>query len=129
MRMVMALSAVGLAISLYIWRKQMTRAPLLCLTRDCYRVINSPYARLFGVPNGALGSLMFATLVVLGAGMNARFALAYLWPLAVAIALAGVGLAAYLTYVQIFVLRGLCSWCLLSAGLTVAIFLLLLHRP
>jgi len=33
----------------------------------------------------------------------------------------------YLTYLQIFVLRALCSWCLTSAALTLAIVLLLIQ--
>lgn len=128
MRLVIGLALAGLGISLYIWRKQETRTPLLCLTRDCYRVIHSPQARLFGVPNGALGSLMFAAIALLGAGMDGGLGASFLLPVAIAIALAGVVLAAYLTYVQIFVLRGVCDWCLLSAVLITTVFLLLLRR-
>lgn len=128
MLLVAALATVGLAISLYIWRKQVTGAPLLCLTRDCHRVINSPYARLFGVPNGALGALMFAALAVLALAIQGKFLLPGLWVIALIMTGAGLVLAAYLTYVQFFILRGLCSWCLLSATLTVAIFVLLLSR-
>ena len=123
------LSLAGLGISLYVWRKQVTGAPLFCLTRDCHRVINSPYARLFGVPNGLLGALMFGTLAVLALAMRAGLPWPALWVVALAMAAAGMFLAAYLTYVQFFVLRGLCSWCLLSSALTVAIFLLLLGHP
>lgn len=123
---VAVLSFAGLGISLYVWRKQVTGASLFCLTRDCHRVINSPYARLFGVPNGALGALMFAALAVLALAMRANLPWPALWVAALAIAGAGMALAAYLTYVQFFLLRGLCSWCLLSSALTVAILLLLL---
>lgn len=128
MLLVAALSIVGLAISLYIWRKQVTGDPLFCLTRDCHRVINSPYARLFGVPNGALGCLMFAALTLVALAMQAKLDLPALWAFALVIAGAGMALAAYLTYVQVFILCGLCSWCILSAALTLAIFVLLLSR-
>lgn len=122
-----ALSLAGLVISLYIWYKQVTTGPVLCIGRGCATVIRSRYGRLLGVPNGLWGSIYFGGLV--GAAVAGAVVpeigpvLARIAALASAVALA---LFAHLAYLQFVVLKALCSWCLASAALTLAVFLLLL---
>lgn len=122
-----ALSLAGLVISLYIWYKQVTTGPVLCIGRGCATVIRSRYGRLLGVPNGLWGSIYFGGLVgaaVAGAVVpEIAHVLARIAALASSVALA---LFAYLAYLQFAVLKALCSWCLASAFLTLAVFLLLL---
>ncbi len=121
-----ALSLTGLVISLYIWYKQVTTGPVLCIGRGCATVIRSRYGRLLGVPNGLWGSIYFGGLVgaaVAGAVVpEIAPVLARIAALASSVALA---LFAYLAYLQFAVLKALCSWCLASAALTLAVFLLL----
>lgn len=122
---VTALGAIGAVVSAYVWYKQVTTGPVLCIGDGCARVIRSAYGRLLGIPNGALGVVYFgvAALTPLAAGW---------WPEAwapVRIAtLIALPLYAYLTYLQLAVLRALCVWCLTSAVLTVGIGVTLLAR-
>lgn len=122
-----ALSLTGLVISLYIWYKQVTTGPVLCIGRGCATVIRSRYGRLLGVPNGLWGTIYFGGLVgaaVAGAVFpEAAPALARAAAFASSIALA---FFAYLAYLQFAILKALCNWCLASAALTLAVFLLLL---
>ena len=120
------LSLLGLGVSGYIWYKQLTAGPVLCIGRGCAAVIRSRYGRLLGLPNGAWGIVYFGGLlvaVVVGEQLPSwRSPVASFGLLVSAVALL---LHTYLTYLQMFVLRALCSWCLTSALLTLGIVLVL----
>jgi uncharacterized membrane protein len=91
-------------------------------------VIRSRYGRLLGFPNGVWGAVYFGGLLV-AAGLvaaNPAWGIS-LGPLSLLASSVALVLHAYLTYLQIFVLRALCSWCLTSAALTLALALLLIQ--
>ncbi|RPI07665.1 MAG: vitamin K epoxide reductase family protein [Zetaproteobacteria bacterium] len=112
------LSSVGIVISGYLVVKRFTGGNLVC-TRwaDCDVVNNSVYSQLFGVPVSAIGLVGYLALLGL--------AIAALWThgrarhqillLTLFLSLGGVGFSAYLTYLEIYVIEALCSWCVASA--------------
>ena len=117
--LVAGLGIAGTLISAYVWYKQVTRGPVLCIGSGCAHVIRSRYGRLLGIPNGALGTLYFLAI--------ALTPLLDIWLQGVRLAMSFASAVAlvlyiYLTYLQFFVLRALCSWCLTSAVLTAGIF-------
>jgi uncharacterized membrane protein len=123
---IVVLSSAGLAVSAYIWYKQVTTGPVLCIGTGCAAVIRSRYGRMLAIPNGAWGTAYFGSVAV-AAGVAAIHPA---WAqgvslVSLAVSAVAVGLQAYLTYLQLFVLRTLCSWCLTSAALTLAIAALL----
>jgi len=117
-----ALGAAGTAISAYVWYKQVTPGRVLCIGTGCAAVIRSPYGRLLGIPNGALGVAFFLYIALTPWLRRWSPAAA---PLAIVAASVALLLYLFLTYLQVSVLRALCSWCLASAALTAMIFLLL----
>lgn len=125
--LVAALAAAGAGVSAYVWFKQVTTGPVLCIGRGCATVIRSRFGRMLAIPNGVWGTAYFSSV-------GAAAVLATLHPawapalgfLGLAASTIALGLHAYLTYLQLFVLRALCSWCLASAALTLAILLLLI---
>ena len=120
------LSLLGLAASAYVWRSQRFNKPIACWTRDCERVIRSPYSRLLGVHNSAIGFWLFLAIfflaLVVQQGLEAWYGLA-LKAIAL-LSLIGTLVSCYLAYIQFFVLKGICNWCLTSALLILAIFIL-----
>jgi len=108
----------GTAVSAYVWYKQVTTGPVLCIGAGCARVIRSPYGRLLGIPNGALGVVYFAAaaLIPVIAGPGSA-----LWSAMIAASVVALTLYGYLTYLQAAVLRAWCVWCLGSAALTAAL--------
>ena len=120
------LSLLGLTISAYVWRSQRFHKPIACWTRDCERVIRSPYSRLLGVHNSAIGLWLFFLIFF----MTLLHDLGWEpWPkltspTLIALSFIGTLVSLYLTYIQLFVLKGLCNWCLTSALLILAIFIL-----
>ena len=123
------LSLLGLVISLYVWRSQRYDKPIACWTRDCDRVIRSPYSRLLGIHNSAIGVFVFLAIFLGTLLRQAELPSAALaWPISLLLVLLsslGALVSLYLTYIQLFVLKGICNWCLTSTLLIFAIFIIL----
>ena len=130
---VAGLAAVGCYLAVYFsavyygWLPGDSRlVPRVChLEADtCRRILDTPQARLFGLPNSLLG-------VVFYAGMVSYAALAWRDPGPFHLAALGVsGLAVvvgvYLVYVLFRVLRVACPVCLICHGINLLLLILLI---
>lgn len=121
-----ALGIAGFLISVYIWYKHLTTGAVLCIGSGCATVIRSRYGRLLGIPNGALGAAYFLAVALTPVLQMRAPAMVPLITAATGVALI---LYVYLAYLQVFVLRALCNWCLMSAALTGGILWALLKVP
>ena len=132
-----ALSALGFLISCYFtavaYRWIPPNAPWIpafCRMgeRTCASIVDTPRARLFGVPNSALGQLFYLALalgVVSGVLFANPFFIVYL-------AFSGltVMVGLFLTYSLLFLTRVPCPLCFTSHGINFVIFILLvMARP
>ena len=123
------LSLVGLFVSAYLYLYTIGRiGSLACGTGGCETVQASAWSRFAGVEVALLGVLGYATLLVvsltaLRPGRNDQRG-----PMTLLTVLAGLGVlfTAYLTYIELFVIRAICRWCVGSAVIIVAVFLLAL---
>ncbi len=133
--LLLALSLLGLFDSLYLlWVYTSPSRPILCLGSGCDAVRASSYAHLFGLPLPAfgvasyalLGLLIFAVVLVSPPlGRAVQYAVA-------GIACVGFLFSIYLTSLEAFVIHAWCAWCVVSALVVTAIFvlsLLELRRP
>jgi uncharacterized membrane protein len=122
------LALLGLGVAGYLAYVETRQVAAVCgPVGDCNAVQASPYARLFGVlPVGVLGAMGYVALLAAWLwGRYGRGRLAELAPLAVfALALFGVLFSLYLTYLEPFVIRAVCAWCLTSAVIMTALLLL-----
>ena len=113
------LSLVGLGVALYLTLIESTSIPAVCgPIGDCNTVQQSSYARLFGViPVGLLGAVGYLAILAAWAWQKARKdGLAGYVPLALfGMSLFGTLFSVYLTYLELFVIRAVCIWCLSSA--------------
>jgi len=127
--LLLVLSLVGLFDSIYLlWEYTSPAHPMVCMGGGCDVVRASAYAHLGGLPVPIYGMVMYAFLVLL----------LFLYPLlpvsggrlsqSAVVVVTGVGFlfSAYLTGIEAFVLHAWCMWCVLSALLVTAIFLLAL---
>ncbi len=113
------LPALGIAVSAYLTAIHYDDGLLVCGLSDCHMVQTSDYAELLGIPVALLGLGMYVAVLTLVVARWLRPALTvYATVSTFAIALAGVVFAAYLTYVELFVLEAICQWCVVSAVLT-----------
>lgn len=120
------LALLGTGVSIYLTIVHYDEAALICGVGDCSTVQNSRYAEVAGVPIAVFGMLMYATILGLAIYRWRQPAATQsdtLTSVAFAIALAGVGYAAYLTWLEIAVIKAICQWCVVSALLTLGILL------
>lgn len=120
------LSLVGLADALYLTVQHVTGQSVRCtVTSGCSEVLSSSYAVVAGYPLAALGGVAYFSVFSLAilAIFGHRIAGKLLLPLVGGMFLVSL----YLVYLQAFVIRAFCQYCLLSAavttGLTVCAFL------
>lgn len=117
------LSVAGIAVAAYLTYVHYNHDALVCGLGDCSLVQTSRYAELLGIPIAILGVLMYVALLglsLLRLLLPARNDL--LSATIVSTSFAGLAYAAYLTYVEIWVIEAICQWCVLSAIITAAIF-------
>lgn len=120
------LALLGTSVSIYLTIVHYDEAALICGVGDCSTVQNSRYAEVAGVPIAVFGMLMYATILGLAIYRWRHPATVHsdtLTSVAFAIALAGAGYAAYLTWLEIAVIKAICQWCVVSALLTLGILL------
>ena len=121
-----ALAMIGLVDSIYLaWIKLANQVASCGSVGDCETVNNSRYADIGGVPIALIGAVGYLLILVLlgldrpGRGENeaVRFAL-------FGVTLAGTIYSAYLTYIELFVLRAICPFCVVSALTMTGLFVL-----
>ena len=123
---IMLVALGGFALSFYLWRKKRGHQALVCpIGADCRTVIHSEYSKFLGLPVERLGLLYYGAIIVvyvlLASSLNAQLS-ASLSLAALSASFGAFLFSIYLTFVQAFNLKQWCSWCLLSAALSTAIF-------
>jgi uncharacterized membrane protein len=123
----------GLLISVYLWMfKHGYIGALACGSGECATVQLSEYSSFLGVDVALLGALAYVTLLGL-----AMLGLQPGWldrqaPTRAMLALSagGVLFAAYLTWLELYVIQAICRWCVASAVIIVLVLILSLldHR-
>ena len=123
------LGLAGFLVSFHIYRKKKMDAPLVCPIKfDCNAVVRSNYAKFMGARVEVLGMLYYLLILfayaffvykpeVLSNSISGFVALS-----------SGVAFvfSVYLICVQSFVIRNWCFWCIVSAFVSAAIFVLTL---
>ena len=127
--LLMVLSLVGLFDSIYLlWEYTSPAHPMVCMGGGCDAVRASVYSHIGGLPVPVFGVLMYGFVVLL-------LFLYPLLPTAIArltqygvllVSGAAFLFSVYLTGIEAFVLHSWCIWCVVSALLVTAIFLLAL---
>jgi len=126
LRGIVLISLVGLFVAVYLLLYQMGfYGALLCGAGSCEVVQASRYARFLGQPVPLLGTLWYAGVLVLAfLALGPARGRRWVEVLLALTAIGGLLFSIYLTGIELLVLHALCMWCVVSAVLTVAIFLL-----
>lgn len=115
-----ALAGAGLAISAYLTSVKLAgELPVCGPLKGCETVALSSYSEIFGIPVALLGAAFSAAILVLAgwwwrAGDRPAILAAY------GLGLFGILFAAYLTYLELFVIEAVCVWCVGYAVTVVA---------
>ncbi len=112
------LSTLGVLVAGYLSLKRFTGGSLVCSRwAQCDTVNNSLYAKFYGVPVAFIGLAGYLVLLALAiatlradGGLQRR-----LIGLGLLLSLGGFAFSVRLTYLEVYVIQAICSWCVASA--------------
>ena len=114
------LSLVGLADALYLTIEHVTGQSVRCtIISGCWAVLSSPYAVVAGIPLAAVGAAAYFTVFSLA--ILTLFGYPRIATLLRAVVITMFAISVWLMYLQAFVIREFCQYCLLSALITTAL--------
>jgi len=120
----LGVSFLGLAISGYLLVTYVSSDPIVCVSGEgCLVAQLSEYSSFFSIPTPAYGVIFYFTLGIIAAIWSNENHRQLQMPLALLTSI-GLGISIFLTYVEAFVIRAWCSWCLGSAFLTIVAFVI-----
>lgn len=121
------LSLAGFFIAAYLYLFKIGKIGVIaCGTGGCETVQLSPQSRFLGVDVSLIGVIGYGALLVLALlSLQPRFS-GPAWPGRLVAWLSGgaVLFSGYLTYLELFVIRAICRYCVTSAVIITVIFLL-----
>jgi uncharacterized membrane protein len=116
-------SLIGLADSIYLTVEHLSGRSVRCtITSGCSEVLSSPYATIRGYPLAALGALAY--FAVFSLATLAAFGYKGMGKLLLLLVSAMFLMTLWLFYLQAFVIRHFCQFCLLSALVTTTLLVL-----
>ncbi len=114
--LIVILSAIGIINTSYLSYHSVKKTPVKCLffpPEWCLKVQQSKFSRTFGFPNAYAGLGMYLAILALTL-FFAGGTLASFTPISVIVWI-GFIFSLYFTFIQAFILRAFCTWCVLSA--------------
>lgn len=127
----LGIAGIGLVDSLYLTWIKLTHTEAACVigVGDCFTVNTSKYSEWNGIPIAVLGLAAYlAIVVVLLAATRLDFIRSISTYAVFGISFIGVLYSAYLTYLEVAVLRAVCPYCLLSAIAILAVCIITVAR-
>lgn len=117
---------LGLANAVFVsWQKKMLsmfNRPIHCLGKDsCQIVLNSKYASTFGISNDLLG-IFYYIVIFIEVELNKSSSLLLLLTVLAMI------FSVRLLYIQVYIIKEWCGWCLISIATNVLIFFTVLFH-
>ena len=115
----------GLLDTGYLTIIKLTKAPLYCTPGlgDCEAVNSSRYSVILGIPVAYIGLAAYlAILFLLVFGDKIKFLAPFTHYLLFGIGLIGFLCSIYFTYLEIWVIKAVCQWCVISAIFMTVIF-------
>jgi uncharacterized membrane protein len=120
------LCILGIADTLYLVLKHRQKTPLVCpLNHDCSKVTESPWSRILVIRNEFLGFLFYSALLgfsllrfVFGFGFVVQ-----IWSFVVLLTFVGAVFSIFLLLVQRFIIKDYCFYCIISAVISVFLFI------
>ncbi|MCF6276594.1 MAG: vitamin K epoxide reductase family protein [Candidatus Magasanikbacteria bacterium] len=116
LKLLLIVSAIGIFDTLYLIYNKIRGTDVLCLffpKKWCKKVQHSKQSKTFGIPNSYAGFVMY-TFIFICTILYAYSVTMLFWPIQIVVAI-GFLFSIYFLYVQGFVLKAFCTWCVLSA--------------
>lgn len=113
-RVIFVLSIIGTIIAIYVTQSFLRKTSIICVNSGCETVRKSPLSYIFGIPVpmfGLIGYTFIAILSFLRTTMDRKIFLNII----LGISIFGICFTSWFTYTEIFLIKGICTWCVISA--------------
>lgn len=119
------IALIGLGDAIYLTIKHLTDEKVPCgLTGGCEAVLTSQYAEFGGIPIAAFGAIAY--FIAFSLAILAAYGNRLMWRLfGIQVSLMAAA-SLYLVYLQLFVIKAICQYCMLSAGVCFTLFMIAL---
>jgi uncharacterized membrane protein len=124
-------SLIGLMDCIYLSYIKLTNTAIYCTPGlgHCDVVNSSQWSELWGIPLAIYGIIGYSILLFLAVfGNRIKILAPYAELLLFATSLAGFLFSLYLTYLELFVIKAICQWCVLSALMMTVIFFTIIYK-
>lgn len=128
-RVIFILSLIGFAVSAFLAYEYSQTGPIACPIGGggCEAVRKSNYSKLAGIDLPIFGLMFYFTLASLTIFLTQQFD-KLINKVRILVAFSGFVFGIYLIYLEAFVIKAWCFWCLSSFVVSVLIFLLCLQK-
>ena len=123
--LILIFAFLGISDSAYIAKSEMSNTPLICNVDsifDCNIVAASQYSHIFGIPLSVFG-IIFYSFVFIIAAIELFIFNRLLRRALQAISIIGIIASLYFTFLEIFIIKALCVYCIASAVITLLILI------
>ncbi len=124
------LSAIGIAISMYLIRSRWAHEKPVCpIGGGCSIVLESKYNRIFGIHNDLVGMAFYVVMAFIAAFLVIGVEPVPLWSVLAAMAVTSAAvMSLFLIFLQWRMIKAWCFWCLISAATVGGMELILLAK-
>lgn len=120
-------AVAGLIDAIYLTVKHFTGEKVPCsITGGCEAVLSSKFAEIGGIPLALFGAAAYFTVFSLAT--LAAFGDNRMWKILIAIVVLMALFSLWLIYLQAYVIGAFCQFCLISAGTTFTLLLLVIIK-
>lgn len=128
-KILIGLSIVGLLDAAYLTYVKVVEDGVCAVSGGCQIVNTSQYASLWGIPIAAIGGAAYLVmLVVLLLEERSDFFALNSGLIIFGLSLVGVLYSIYLTYLEIYIIRAICPFCVISAVVLLAMLVVSILR-
>lgn len=138
--LVIVLSILGIFDTAYLTAERYLSSPVYCpIGGECDKVLTSPYATIYGVPLALFGLIFYFFILVLALGYQTcplkffekKFRRAsnraIILKIFFVLTLLAFIFSGWLVYLQLFVIKAICVYCVISAINVAALFIISIY--
>lgn len=112
-RIIFVLAIIGILIAAYVTQSFLRRVGIVCVNSGCELVRKNPASYLWGVPVPAVGLLGYSVIAFLSFLRTTKRNDGLLKGI-IGMTAFGVAFTTWFTYTEIFIIKGICTWCAIS---------------
>lgn len=116
------LAVIGLVDAGYLTIKHYANTIPPCTLQGCETVITSQYNEIYGIPVALFGVIYYLDILTFGF-LYLKTRRKEMMQIAAIMTLAGLIASMYFVYLQLFVIKAICQYCMLSAGTSTILFI------